>query len=824
MIGPEGSKFAVVRDQPTAEERDTGLAFSTWNTKVYKDCLIHAGTSNIQCWTGFIAPRPHKSGKFSGYYEDSRSTFPSEELKVYIAKFIKWFEEVKPNCVMAVGEHVLQILTGETNLDNFRGYIIPSNISTKHTAKVIATYLPSRLIYESHHMFTTTMDIKKGLAASATNTFPTISKNLIPSATPDQFIDYCNWIIESTNSGVVKDKRYPDADEVLGGIGLDIENTIGHGKHITQFGIGHSGNYAMTINFLKGKSPALTESDELRVWKALARLSRSKAQFIAHNGIHDLCVTWLNNHILFKISFDTMLMGQLLYPELLKSLKFLCSLCLDVKPWKHISGEENYNPEDVANTRKLKDILWNRLQARDLVDIFNRETKQIPISAMLQLQGLKVDKKKQERITRRYSKFVRKLKELLDKESIKACGEVINYNSPKQVSKLLYVDLGLPSQHKRRKSIKDKQKTTTDQEALITLCQKTNNIIPRLMIKHRKASKALSTYLDFEPSPEGTIHSSWNIGSTVERFKQSASADSKALGRWSCSASIILPYGPGNQQSIPEYARSMYVPFEEGWEIGCGDYVQAEAVIVAYLSKDEPLIKLILRGNGLRDALRHETNPRYIEIIKKKLKEVDIHRTKAMELFNVSSPFLVTSDQRYIGKQTRHATNYISGPRVLQAFAAQGEIYHPIAYWKNLMAIDKMKAPAKYRWHQSITDELSENKRILSNPFGRRRKFLGEWNEDLFKAGCAFKPQSTIGDLLNEGMVDFYDKWVGEIRLLLQLHDGMYISYPKNERAKWLNRLRKSMEIEIEVNGRTIVVDIEMKAGPSWGELKDVNF
>ena len=73
-------------------------------------------------------------------------------------------------------------------------------------------------------------------------------------------------------------------------------------------------------------------------------------------------------------------------------------------------------------------------------------------------------------------------------------------------------------------------------------------------------------------------------------------------------------------------------------------------------------------------------------------------------------------------------------------------------------------------------------------------------------------------------MVIFYDKWVDRIRLLLQLHDGMYISYPKSERAMWLTRLRKCMEMNIEINGRTIMIDIEMKAGPNWGDLKDVNF
>lgn len=824
MIGPVGSKLAIVRDQPTQEEMDHGRAFGTWNTKIFKDCMIRAGTSEIQCYTGFIAPKMHSSGRFEGYYTDKNCIFPDEYLTSCINSFRLWLEEHRPNVIVTVGLLATKVLTGHGNFEDLRGYLIPSNISDKHTFKVLPTFPPMRIFAEQHHMFTVTMDIKKALASSMYPEFATVNKTLIPNATPDQFIEYCDWIVASTDYNEVRDKRYPNADEVLTGVALDIENTIGNGSHITQFGIGHSGDYSMTINILNGKTPALSEEDELHIWQALARLSKSEAKFIAHNGVHDLCVTWLNNHILFKIDFDTMLAGQLLYAELLKSLKFLCSICLDVKPWKHISGEETYNPEDVANTKKLKEVLEKRLIARDLMSIFRREIGQIPIASMMQLQGVALDIKKRDFLLRIYTKRVMKLKGLLDKEAIKACGSTINYNSPVQVSKLLYVDLKLPIQTKRRKSVKDKQKTTTDQEALIVLCQKTKSLVPKLMIKHRKASKALSTYLDIVVSPNNTVHTSYNIGSSIERFKQKAAADSKAQGRWSSSESIILPYGSGNLHSIPPYARSMYITFNpDEEEMACGDYVQAEAVVVAYLSNDEPLIKSIERGRALRDALRNETSERIIKIIKKKLRDVDMHRMKAMELFAIKNPE-VTSVQREIGKKTRHATNYIAGPRVLQVMAAKDEIYKEISYWKNLMRIDEIRSPAKYKWHQAIVDELSANKRVLSNPFDRHRKFLGEWNEDLFRSGAAFKPQSTIGDLLNTGMVDFYNKYGSYIKILMQLHDGMYISYPKKERVKWLTYLRDCMTIPIVINGRDVVLDVEMKVGPNWGKLEDVNY
>ena len=378
-------------------------------------------------------------------------------------------------------------------------------------------------------------------------------------------------------------------------------------------------------------------------------------------------------------------------------------------------------------------------------------------------------------------------------------------------------------QTKRRKSVKDKKKTTTDHGALINLCQKTSSLVPKLMIKHRQASKALSTYLDFLVSPNGTVHTSYNIGSSVERFKQKEGADSKAMGRWSSSESIILPFGPGNLQSIPGYSQTLYIPFEEDHEIASGDYVHAEATVVAYLSGDEPVIRMEERAKHLQEALRYENNPKYITIIKYKLSLLDMHRNKAASLFGKEIPD-ITRPERQIGRNINHATNYGSGPAILQALCAKMEIYKEIKFWKALMELDRRLSPAKYRWHASIVDELGEKKRVLSNCFGRHRKFLGEWNEDLFKAGYAFKPQSTIGDLLNEGMVDFYNMWGDKVRVLIQLHDGMYISYPKNERHIWLPRLRKAMTIPMEINGREVIIDVEIKAGPNWGALKDVTY
>jgi DNA polymerase I-like protein with 3'-5' exonuclease and polymerase domains len=507
---------------------------------------------------------------------------------------------------------------------------------------------------------------------------------------------------------------------------------------------------------------------------------------------------------------------------------------LDVPPWKHVSGEETYNPQDVANTKGIFHVIDKEIKFRKMEDFRKFENAQIPIAIMFGLQGVKVDEVEKEKLKVFYTKKEKELKIALDKETEKY-GK-FNYNSPSQLKDLLYNKMRLPAQYKRRKSVKDVRKETTDAEALRKLSQKSNSPIPRLLIDLKKTRKAISSYLSFEVSPQGTIHTTYNIGSAIEKFKlKLGQEDNKSLGRWSSSTNIILPYGPGNFQSIPSYARSMIVPFEENYEIGVGDYIQAEAVMVAYLSNNEVLINAIEKGYQLRrkeeSLYENKNNPdtsfiqeefnTKLEEIKLELKRVDIHRIKASEIFDI--PVLeITDEQRQLGKLLRHARNYDAGPAVVQASAATAGIFLELSYCKRLLEIDDKKSPYLNRWHKTIIEEMGISGKTLTNALGRKRRFLGAWGPDMHKRGYAFKPQSTIGDLLNKSIIHFYANYGELYRLLLQLHDGLYISYLKSERLKALRNLRKSMIRPILINKREVTIDVDFKAGPNWKDMKEV--
>lgn len=827
IYGPEDAKLVILGHMPTPEDAANGYPFSSGLGRNLSALLTQANISRNHIGVGYIYPRPTRFGDWKSLFLDKACTLPGPELQEAIDRLEIQLQEMKVNCIVCLGGDAMHLLTGQSKIETFRGYTLQSTIFKK-PIKVIPSYDLKRLYAERHQNYTMTIDLKKGYNNSLHPALAYPEKQLITSASPGEFIDYADWLIAVKKKGIYQSNligKFPCAEEVETGIALDIENTLGNGCHITQFGIGHSLNFAMTINFVKGKTACLNEADETRVWMKIAELAKSDLTWIAHNGVHDSSVLWLNNHILFKIDFDTMLAAQLLWPELKKSLGFLSSICLDVPPWKHVSGEDTYNPEDVSNTKGIASVLKKQLKTRGLGKIFSLEMQEVPIASMMQLQGIKVNRVTMNKLHQEYTTLCQDIKKCLDLEVARYTSDKVNYASPKQLKKLLYEDLGLPRQFKRRKSIKDDRKETTDDEALVKLCNKTKSPIPQLLRKYKKTIKALNTYLEFPVSPQSRVHTSYNIGSAVERFVvKLGQEDSRSLGRWSSSGSIILPYGPGNLQSVPRYARKMFEPIENGHEIGSGDYIQAEAEVVANLSHDEVLLRAIKRAKALRHALLFEDSPAKREIIQKKLNEVDMHKMKANELFGIPIQE-VTKEQRQVGKVIRHESNYNGGPKVAQVQAAKLGIYEELAYWKKLLAINEQKSPALSRWHKNIVDELGSSGRILINCFGRARKFLGEFNEDLFKKAYAFKPQSTIGDLLNTATLKFYNRYGADpkMRILLNLHDGLYISYPKEERVKWLQRLRRCMLIEMKVGGNLVTIDADFSAGPNWGEMEEVN-
>jgi len=184
-------------------------------------------------------------------------------------------------------------------------------------------------------------------------------------------------------------------------------------------------------------------------------------------------------------------------------------------------------PPTLQNTFGIANVLDKEIdrQKRSAIPI-DFEMSLIPVALMMQLQGIEVDREKKAELTTFWSNKRDSLKMQLDK----ILGKEVNFNSSKQMQQLLYFDLGLPVQYKRRKSIEEARTMTTDANALRTLARLVpDNEVFNLILEYKKADLLVRNFLDIELSPEGKVHTSYNItgaSSTTKKIRRKQSVAS----------------------------------------------------------------------------------------------------------------------------------------------------------------------------------------------------------------------------------------------------------------------------------------------------------
>lgn len=157
-----------------------------------------------------------------------------------------------------------------------------------------------------------------------------------------------------------------------------------------------------------------------------------------------------------------------------------------------------------------------------------------------------------------------------------AAGHEFNVDSPKQLSEVLFDEIGLTPKKKTQRGY------STDAKVLKDLSEE--HELPGLVLEYREYAKIKSTYIDALPGMvkgDGRVHTSFNEMVTT-------------TGRLSSS-------NP-NLQNIPvrtdfgRNIRTCFVPLHEGEVFMSADYSQIELRLLAHLSGDEHLIDAFLSG------------------------------------------------------------------------------------------------------------------------------------------------------------------------------------------------------------------------------------
>jgi DNA polymerase-1 len=563
-------------------------------------------------------------------------------------------------------------------------------------------------------------------------------------------------------------------------VAFDIE-TRPDMEQITCLGFAWAVDEAFCIPIFYGKSSWWTAEEEFQIIKAIRNAFALKGiKWVAQNAQYDL--TYLADKWGVKVDLwmDTMIAFHTVYSEMRKSLAFLASIYTYRPYYKEDGGqgkspdqEWTYNCKDVCVTYECALAIRKELEEFGTLDFYNEHSNKLiaPLITM-QRRGVLIDVKRRADLDAELSKTEIDLQQRLDK----AVGQPLNVNSPKQVKEFLYDNLGLPPIYKWGTKAGKKAKVVSADEASIEeLQRRTSNPVLQLILEIRGIRKLLSTYVRAPLESNDRICCSYKIAGTE-------------TGRLSSSKSI---YDRGtNLQNIPREAsvRSMFIP-DAGFVLINADLSQAEARVVAYLAREERMIRVFESGQ-------------------------DIHTMNAAIIFSCHYN-QVTKDQRQIAKSRVHGANYGIGPAKAAKIAGTTEA-------KAREDLNKYKSmyPNLELWWLQVREQVGKT-RVMTTPFGRKRMFFGRWSEDLVREAIAYVPQSTVGDLLNLGIIRCWQALPPKWELLMQNHDSVVAQVPIGTDPMHIAKFfRHYYEIPITIYNRTFKVPVDIQIGASWGELK----
>lgn len=669
-------------------------------------------------------------------------------------------EAIKPNVIVALGDTAMQALTRVKGISNWRGSILQGKLGSK----VVPTFHPAAIMREWKFRAAAVADLAKALEQS-------------------KFTG-----IKQTERTLYIAKRFDDALEQIHSlkgapyVAFDIETATNEAREdisCISFAPSNRPNWSVCIPFFfKWGEKMWNQEEEIALWDAIREiLTDDGIGKIAHNGSYD--IEFIERVAGFRVCpfyFDTMLGAHALYLELPKSLAFWVSILTDHPFYKYQLKTQNsdefffYNATDSCLTMEIAEKLIKQLKEDKLWDFYIEYIHALwePLMEM-QIVGVKFDFLKRNSVKKRVQEEMAVLQKRLDG----MVGHPLNINSPKQMKEWLYGELKLKVKTKRRKG-DNVQTVSADEEALENLYSETGNEAIRIVLKLRERGKLLSTYLEVKLDEDKRIRCSYLITGT-ETGRLSSRATARGTGT--------------NLQNVPPgVVRSLFIP-DHGKVFINADLSQAEARVVAYLANEPRLIRVFEEGG-------------------------DIHRKNAANIFKIEEGE-VTDTQRQMAKRVVHASNYGMGPLT---FAKTAGIEAKEA--KRLLNQYFATYPGIANWHLDIRERLRRG-RFLVSPFGRKRYFYNRWGESLTKEGLAFIPQSTVADIINQGLLKVWrSQEVEDMDLLLQVHDSLLLQVPADKVRESVAVLESCLKIPVKIGKKTLVIPVDIKTGNDWELLE----
>lgn len=511
---------------------------------------------------------------------------------------------------------------------------------------------------------------------------------------------------------------------------------------------------------------------------------------IAHNIKYDFMILQNAGWRLENSVFDTMIADYLLNPTSRHSLA-ACSkreLHHEMIPLSDLIGKgkkqitfdlvpvdqaAEYSAEDANVTFRLHKIFESKLIQTDLFKLF-KEIEMPLFRSLVRMEqnGVKIDTKILSEISKRNQKRIGEL----TREIYELVGSQFNLNSPQQLAKVLFEDLGIDPTKKIKTGY------STDVTVLEELSKE--HEIARLLMEYRQLTKLESTYVTALPNlvnpKTGRVHSSFN--QTVA-----------STGRLSSS-------NP-NMQNIPvrtdlgKEIRYAFVPKDEDSIILAADYSQIELRILAMLSKDEKMIK----------AFQNKE---------------DIHLETASIIYDIPGE-KVTSDQRRYAKIINFGLMYGMG-----AFRVSNELGIPRKEASEFIDNYFSKFPT-IKEYIDFGIEQAKKDGYVSTIFGRKL-YLPELNSsnkmrmrETERVATNMPIQGSAADIIKIAMINLNEKIKdnSDIKMIIQVHDELVFEVKKEKLEFAKELIVTEMENALPKEYSDIVpLVVDIGIGKDWFE------
>lgn len=796
--GNLSARIAVVAEAPAKQEELRGRPLVGGSGARWEEWTRSVGLQRSM----FYISNVHK---YRAPKANKIETVPKAELQQSIYELQEELTHLTdPWVIVPMGNVALRAITGKNSILNWRGSILECNLRDGRTVKVIPTIHPAATFRTAYWEKRCRLDWARIASELQTREVHVPERERFINPTMGDLEDFYARAQRADALAIDIETPRKVTHEIVRTTkkGKPVFKKLVGPRRITMVGFADAPDFSFTIPTTEAYWGS--EDAAAQAWHYIRMLCKLPCTKILQFGMFDSF--WLRRFHGINIAnylWDVGAMHHAMDSADDHSLEYLASIDTREPFWKK-SGKDNdededdpsdsgfdeyqrYNGTDCCVEYELANLYAARLTRNGLLQFYHEHYSSLfePLLDLM-LHGVAVnDKARRVRLTRLNGDIVRIQDRLTELAGYKLYGK--KSLSGKKLQQFLYDDLHIKKEYKSAFVDGERtRKVTLDEIALRKIAQKNkaNALVQQvtgLVMEHRRAYQVSTFLQEGKADADSRIRCQYRFTTEFMRL-----------------ASRRNPLGTGrNLQNLDREILDIFEP-DAGkifMECDCSQIEDRQTKVYAYNVNQDPSVLARARSMPW---------------------ENDEHRRAASVIFKIP-PDKVTPAQRYLGKRTRHATNYgMMGKTLSEQLMKEGYVFVPD---ECQAFIDMLKRADTYieDYQRDCRMQLIRT-RELTNSWGRIFNFrYVRLDDDLFRRGYACRPQSDTGILLNQwGLKPLWhylrDHNI-DARINMQVHDSVKFSILPQDVVEVGIFLKRSLERERYYGKTKLSVPVEFKLG-----------